>query len=374
MPNPAPTSTITTARQSATNAGHSTGPIAAGDAWVDEIEAARSRLAPYLHPTPLVESATLSHALGRRVFLKLESQQPAGAFKVRPAFNSILANLQGCRNKGVVTNSSGNFAQAVAYAATCLGVQATIVMMDGASAFKRVRTQRFGGDIVLCANSFSARFETTERIQRESGRLLVHPFNSRETIAGNGTLGQELIEQTAEEFTVLAPISGGGLIAGIALGVKSARPGCRILGVQAAANPSMKLSLERGHPTATQPKASLADALTVPKPGSNTFPVIQRLVDDVILVSEVAMADAIRALAVDQKLVVEAGGAVSVAAAMAGTVPRGDSPIICIVSGGNIAPLQLSAILSANPPVGRQAQAQPRTVAPGPCGASRPES
>lgn len=346
MPNPAPTSTSTTARQSATKSGHSTGPTAAGDAWVDEIEAARSRLAPYLHPTPLVESAALSRALGRRVLLKLESQQPVGAFKVRPAFNSILANLQACRNAGVVTNSSGNFAQAVAYAATCLGVQATIVMMDGASAFKRVRARRFGGDIVLCANSFSARLETTERIQRESGRLLVHPFNSRETIAGNGTLGQELIKQTAEEFTVLAPISGGGLIAGIALGVKSARPSCRILGVQAAANPSMKLSLERGRPTATQPKASLADALTVSKPGSNTFPVIQRLVDDVILVSEADMADAIRALAVDQKLVVEAGGAVSVAAALAGAVPRGDSPLICIISGGNIAPLQLSAILA----------------------------
>ena len=314
-------------------------------AWTDAIGHARERIAPYLGPTPLVESSFLSRALGRRVLLKLESQQPVGAFKVRPAFNSILADIERCRSRGVVTNSSGNFAQAVAYAATRLGVAATIVMMRSASAFKRERTLGFGGKVALCDDTFSARAEMTERLRRESGRLLVHPYNSPATIAGNGTLGLELLDQISGDFILLVPISGGGLIAGAALAVKAARPGCRVFGVQAEANPSMKRSLEHGSPVRVEPAESMADALTVLEPGSRTFPIAQRLVEDVFLVAEDEMAHAIRVLALEQKLVVEAGGAVGVAAALARHAPASDLPLVCVVSGGNIAPRQLQAML-----------------------------
>ena len=314
-------------------------------AWREQIALARDRVAPYLRPTPLVRSEYLSRKLQRPVLLKLESQQPVGAFKVRPAFNSILADLRECRSAGIVTNSSGNFAQAVAFAASRLDVDASIVMMKGASAFKRERTRRFGGTVVLCEDTFASRFETTERIRRESGRLLVHPYNSPQSIAGNGTLGLELLDQTEGDFTLFVPISGGGLIAGTALAVKAARPDCRIFGVQALANPSMKQSLEQGRPIRTEPGPSLADALTVPQPGSSTFPIVQQLVEDVLLVSEAAMEDSIRLMALEQKLVVEAGGAVSIAAALAAQPSNRNVPIVCVVSGGNIESAQLQSVL-----------------------------
>ncbi len=272
-------------------------------AWSAEIDLAFQRSENYLHPTPVVESQHLSSVLGRKVFLKLESMHSVGAFKVRPVFNSILAHLDHAKEAGVVTNSSGNFAQAVAYAASTLGVDAKIVMMCGASRFKRDRTARFGGNVVLCADSFEDRFATTQRIQREEGRLLVHPFNSVETIAADGTIGLEVSRQVEAPCDLFVPISGGGLIPGTALAIKHARPEWRIFGAQAAANPATKLSLEAGRPVRSTPSPSLADALAVPAPGSNAFPIIQRHVESVALVDERAMASAIRALAVEDKLV-----------------------------------------------------------------------
>lgn len=313
--------------------------------WNAEIDVAATRLAPYLCPTPVVESTYLSKTLGRRVLLKLESMQPVGAFKVRPAFNSILAHLEHAKDAGVVTNSSGNFAQAVAYAASRLGVDSAIVMMRGASRFKRDRTSRFGGNVVLCEDSFNDRFETTQRVQRESGRLLVHPFNSVETIAGDGTLGLELLHQVEGAFDLFVPISGGGLISGIALAVKAARPECRVIGAQAAANPSTQRSLEAGRPVRLVPSKSLADALTVPEPGSNTFPIIRKHVESVELVDEESMKSTVRTLAVEDKLVVEAGAAVSVAAALAQPTADGNRPLVCVISGGNIDPATLTSIL-----------------------------
>ncbi|MYC65051.1 MAG: threonine/serine dehydratase [Acidobacteriia bacterium] len=314
--------------------------------WVDEVTRASKRLAAHLTETPLVASDFLSRELGRPVLLKLESMQPVAAFKVRAALNSILAHLDECRSNGVVTNSSGNFAQAVAYAATRLGVESTIVMMRGASAFKRGRTEAFGGNVVLCEDSFEARFAATEQIRIETGRRLLHPYNSRETIAGNATLGLELLEQVGSAFDLYVPISGGGLIAGTTLAVKAGRPECCVFGVQAEANPSMKLSLEAGRPVRTAPAASLADALTVLEPGSLTFPIVQEHVESVELVSEEGMASAVRLLAVEQKLVVEPGAAVSVAAALAAPRDR-DRPVVCVLSGGNIAPETLRALLAA---------------------------
>ena len=313
----------------------------------DPIHEARARLESYLPPTPLASSRFLSARAGREVWLKLETQQPTGSFKARPALNGMLAHHEQARAAGVVTSSSGNFAQAVAYAASELGVDVRIVMMEEASAFKRERTESFGGRVVLCANTFAARWETTLRIRQESGRLLLHPYDSVETIAGDGTLGLELLAQLPGAFTVLAPISGGGLIAGIALAVKAARPECRIVGVQAQANPSMQRSLEQGKriASASAPAESLADALSVAVPGESTFQVAQELVDRVVLVSEEEIARAVRLLALEQKLVVEPGGAVAAAALLAGAAPPDGSPVVCVLSGGNVHPAVLSSIL-----------------------------
>lgn len=316
-----------------------------GEEWRQEIALARERIEARLPPTPLVRSQYLERKLGRPVFLKLESQQPVGAFKVRPALNSILAQLSRCRSSGVVTNSSGNFAQAVAWTATELGVDAQVVMMRGASEFKRSRTRDFGATVVLCDDTYAARFGTTERIRKETGRSLVHPFDSVESIAGNATLGEELLAQLSGDFTLYVPVSGGGLIAGCALAVRTARPDCAVYGVQAAANPATRLSLDQGRRVRSTPRPSLADALTVPRPGALTFAVIRRLVEQVVLVSEQEMVSAIRSLALEQKLVAEAGGAVSVAAALR-RPPPGHGPIVCVISGGNIDPARLAAIVA----------------------------
>lgn len=328
--------------ESSTEAAGSPG--TAPEAWQPHIRAARRRLAAHLRPTPLVHSDLLSEELGRPVLLKLESFQPIGAFKVRPALNSILARLEECRERGVIANSSGNFAQAVAYSASRNGVDALIVMMRSASRFKRERTRAFGGSVVLCEDSFEARFEMTEKLRSETGRLLLHPYDSVETISGDATLGVELAAQLNGDFDVFVPISGGGLIAGTALAVKAASPGCRVFGAQAEKNPATKLSLEARQRVRAPPARSLADALTVLVPGARTFPIIQQHVEDVLLVSEEGLAAEVRWLAEHQKIVAEPGGAASVAAAR--LAPRAPArPAVCVISGGNISGTLLQRLL-----------------------------
>ena len=319
---------------------------------LEAIRDARRRLADYLRPSPLVLSDALSRDLGQRVWLKLESQQPTGAFKVRPAFNSILSNLDQARRAGVVTSSSGNFAQATAYAARELGVSARIVMMRNSSPFKRERTEMFGGEVVLCENTFQDRWDTTFRVHRETGRLLLHPYDSDETIAGDGTIGLELLDELDGDFSVVAPISGGGLIGGIASALKHERPGCRVFGVQPAANPSMKESLAAGRPVTVNIEPTLADALVVACPGERGLRIVERLVEDVVAVDEDEIAAAVRYLAEQQKVVAEPGGAVAVAALRADKVGRADQDVVCILSGGNVLPSTFRELLANSIPEG----------------------
>src|SRR5712692_5045128 len=196
---------------------------------LDPILEARRRLASHLRSTPLVFSTPLSRFAGRNVWLKLETQQPTGSFKVRPALNGALVHREAAA-AGVLASSSGNFAQGVAYAARELGLDAQIVMMSNSSPYKIAQTEALGANVVLCGNTFEERWETTYRLQRETGRVLLHPYDSPETIAGDGTLGLELIEQLPGDFTVLVPVSGGGLISGVASAVKLSRPACRVIG------------------------------------------------------------------------------------------------------------------------------------------------
>ncbi len=247
----------------------------------------------------------------------------------------MLADFDQAQAKGIVTSSSGNFAQAVAWAAREYGLSAQIVMMRSASEYKRRRTQGFGAEVVLCDDSYASRWETTHRIERETGRLLLHPYDAVNTIAGDGTIGLELLEQLPGDFTVLCPVSGGGLISGIASVVKTERPGCRIYGVQPEQNPSMQRSLQSGEPTEIVPGRSVADALTVAKPGKLTFQLIQATVEGVLLVSEESIGRAVKYLWETEKLVGEPGGSVGVAACLDG-LPTGDGPLVLILSGGNL--------------------------------------
>ncbi|OFZ53180.1 MAG: hypothetical protein A2428_13320 [Bdellovibrionales bacterium RIFOXYC1_FULL_54_43] len=298
---------------------------------------ARERLSPYLRSTPLVPASFVEGPL----WLKLETQQPTGSFKIRPALNGVLAHEQTARKQGIIASSSGNFAQAVAYAAKRLGCHAQIVMMQSTSEYKISRTRDLGAEIVLCGASFQERWDTTYRLQRETGRLLLHPYDSPETICGDATLGLELLEQLPGEFTCVVPVSGGGLLAGIALAVKTARPGCRMIGVQPEANPSMKRALESGARAEVSVDPSIADALVAIQPGELPFEIARKYVDEVVLVTEAEIVEALRVLTQEQKLVVEPGAAVTVAAFLSGRISTRHMDTVCVLSGGNIQPENL---------------------------------
>ncbi|MBI3694435.1 MAG: threonine/serine dehydratase [Acidobacteria bacterium] len=313
---------------------------------LEPIRKARDRLASILTPTPLMRSVPLTRAMGRTVWLKLETQQPTGSFKVRPALNGALAHLEQSRRAGVLASSSGNFAQAVAYAARELGLDAQIVMMGNSSPYKIAETEALGAKVVLCGNTFEDRWETTYRLQRETGRVLLHPYDSEETIAGDGTLGLELLDQLPGDFTVVAPVSGGGLISGIATAVRLNRPGCRVVGVQPEANASMARSLEAGHPVNVGPVRTVADALIASTPGKHTFEIVRDRVEQVVLVTEEEITTAVRELAWKQKIIAEPGGAVGVAALLAGKIPSGSQDVVCVISGGNIQPSTLLQLLT----------------------------
>jgi threonine dehydratase len=304
----------------------------------EQLEEARSRLVPYLRPTPLIYSFCLSERLGRPVWLKVETQQPTGSFKIRPAFHNLLVHLPEARQRGVLTSSSGNFAQAIAYAAKQLGVQAHIVMMSTASAYKRERARALGAQITVCGDTFADRWQTTYRLLQETGSLFVHPYDSEETIVGNGTIGLELLHQLRRNFALYVPVSGGGLLAGIAGALKRARPAISLWGVQPQANGSMARSLEAGHPVDVGQVSTVADALSVAQPGERTFALAQSLVEGIHLVDEEQILEAVHFLSEDQKLLVEPGGAVGVACLLAGYLPPGSGDIVCILSGGNLSP------------------------------------
>lgn len=315
---------------------------------VERAREARKRLERYVRPTPMVLSEVFNAYSQGRIWLKLETQQPTNSFKVRPALNGILAQLGPARARGVVTSSSGNYAQAVAYASRVLDVSAQIVMMRKSSPLKIQRTRQLGGEVIFCENNFQDRWKTVSRIQNETARLLLHPFDSEETIAGNGTIGLEIIEEIDSDVCFVVPVSGGGLISGIATVVKALRPGCRVVGVQPTANPSMSVSLRRGKPVTVTPGPTLADALTATKPGTRTFEIVRKSVDQLVLVEEQEIINGVRFLAREQKLIVEPGGAVAAAALLSNKIDTGNMDVVLVVSGGNILQSEFVELLNGD--------------------------
>lgn len=306
---------------------------------IEDIYAAQERIKPYLSPTPLIFSSLIKQKLGQTsiqtIGLKLETQLPTGSFKPRPAFNSILAQLEKAKKYGVIASSSGNFAQAVAYAASVLGVSAWIVMPSNTSPYKIQRTKEWGAEVIICPEGHQNRIETTTRLQKETGRFLLQPYNSEDTIAGDGTIGLELAAQmTSTNFTVLVPVSGGGLLAGIAFTLKTKHPNCKVIGVQPTVNGSLASSLQAGKCVQVARFQTIADALVAETPGDVPFEIIKHYVDDVVLVEEEEIKAATRYLIEQHKLVVEPAGAVPLAALFAKKVTANE--VICIVSGGNI--------------------------------------
>lgn len=311
---------------------------------VDEVEAAAARIAGHVVRTPLMPAGW-----GRTVqplHLKAEMLQVSGSFKVRGATNAIASLDAEERGRGVVTHSSGNHAQAVARAARDAGVEATIVMPHQSPAVKRAATEALGATVVLV--DISERAAEVERIRARTGAVFVSPYDDRRIIAGQGTIGLEIADDLAEVATVLVPVSGGGLISGIAVAVKARCPGARIVAVEPELAGDLAEGFTRGERVewdAARTGRTIADGLRVTAVGELNWHHITSLVDEVVTVTEQQIEEAVRRIAFGSKLVAEPSGAVAVAGYLAHPEVCGEGPAVAVASGGNVDPAVLSAIL-----------------------------
>lgn len=298
-------------------------------ASLGEIRAARERIKPAAVYTPLIEAGGL--------WLKAESLQPMGAFKIRGAYNMISQLTPEQRKRGVITYSSGNHGQAVALAAQQLGAPAVIVMPTTAPAVKVEGCKSYGAEVIMEGTTSLHRQARAEKEAAERGLTIVPPFDHEQIIIGQGTVGLEILEQLPDVGTVYVPAGGGGLASGTAAAIKQSMPSVRIIAVEPAGAPKMTKSIEAGEPTTLPSSASIADGLMNLRPGNLTFAHIRKFVDQVVMVSEEEIAKNVGWLFRNARLVVEPSGAVTTAAArLALGQPQGK--IVAIVSGGNVAP------------------------------------
>ena len=302
-----------------------------------DIQAARRSLRDVIIPTPVIPDEPLSEQLGAKIFYKVESTQRSGSFKVRGAYNKVSRLPPEQRARGVITHSAGNHAQGVALAARLLGIPATIVMPERAPLTKVTATRRLGAQVVLHGASFDDAGAAAFTLQKERGLTYVHAFNDPHVIAGQGTMGLEIIEALAELGCLIVPIGGGGLISGLAVAVKAFAPDVRIVGVQAAGCASVPPSLAAGTPVTLPSASTIADGIAVKRPGDLTLQIIQQYVDEVVTVDEDAITRAIAYLVQNARLVVEGAGAAGLAALLAGKVSLRSGETVCVpLCGGNI--------------------------------------
>jgi threonine dehydratase len=323
-----------------------------GFVTLNEIQAARQRIRAGAWRTPL-----LPYPGDARLWLKAENLQPMGAFKIRGAYNAIASLSADARARGVVAHSSGNHAQAVAYAARALGVKAVIVMPQNAPSIKRTKTQEYGAEVVTVGNASSERAAKAEALAAEFGLVPVPPFDDECVIAGQGTLGLEILEDASDVDLVLVPVSGGGLISGVAAALKLSQrqrqrqPQIRVIGVEPEFAADAQASFRQGRLvgfSAEQVARTAADGLRVQQLGAITWPHVQAYVDDIVTVSEAEIRAAMRALALQAKLVAEPSGAVTTAAWLfhSQSLPSAQR-VVAIISGGNVEPEALQAILAS---------------------------
>ncbi len=311
-----------------------------------EIVEARQRIRDRIYLSPCARSETMSRRCGAVTFFKLENLQMTGSFKERGALNKILQLDPEARRRGVIAASAGNHAQAVAYHAAQDGIPATIVMPRRTPLIKVANTRQHGAEVILHGNDFDEAYAHALEIERERGLIAIHPFDDEAVIAGQGTIALELLEQEPDLQVVIVPIGGGGLISGIAVAIKALRPRIKVIGVEAAACPSMKESLEAGKRVVVRSGTTIADGIAVKQPGALTLEYVKRLVDDVVTVDEEEIANAVLLLLEQEKTVTEGAGAVTLAALYNRRVraARGKRTVM-IVSGGNIDVNILSRII-----------------------------
>jgi threonine dehydratase len=302
----------------------------------DDIARAQAAVADVARHTPVLPSATLSERCGGDVVLKAESLQRTGAFKIRGALNKLAALGDGCA-RGVVCGSAGNHAQALAHAARARGVPCEVFMPEGAPIAKLEAAAELGARVVVGGTSVDDCLVLAKARAEESGMAFVHPFDDPDVVAGQGTLGLELLADVPALSTVVIPVGGGGLASGVAIAVKSARPDVRVVGVQVETVAAYPASLAAGHPIAVDAALTIADGIAVKRPGELTLRLVERWLDDVVTVPEDEVAEAMVLLMEKAKLVVEGAGAVGVAALLGGqTAPAANGTTVVVLSGGNV--------------------------------------
>ena len=309
-----------------------------------EIEEARERLKGVAVPTPLDRSRALSDQVGGEVFIKCENLQRTGSFKIRGAYNRISRLTPEERASGVVAASAGNHAQGVALAASLTGTPATVFMPAAASLPKVQATKRYGARVELTGKDFGAAFAAAIEHTDRTGAVFVHPYDHPHVVAGQGTIGCEILEQLDAVETVVVPIGGGGLMAGIAAALKSLKPSVRLVGVQAAGAAAYPPSLAKGEPVRLESLSTIADGIAANVPGDLTFAHISQQVDEVVTVTDEAIAEALVFAAERMKLVLEPAGAAGVAAVLQGAAEL-RPPVTVVLSGGNIDPLLLLSVI-----------------------------
>lgn len=309
---------------------------------IDQIYSARERLRGIARITPL----NPTKSLGENIYIKSENLQLTGAFKLRGAYNKLACLSDGEKAKGVIACSAGNHAQGVALSATKLGIRSVVCMPATAPISKIHATENYGAEVVLVPGTFDDAAAKAAELAKEHGYTFAHPFDDEYVIAGQGTIGIEILEQLPDVQQVVVPIGGGGLIAGIAIAIKTLRPCCRIIGVQAAGAPSMYNAIKNGEISTLAHVSTIADGIAVKRPGDLTFELVKKYVDDVVVVDDNQVAAAIVALMEDQKTVAEGAGACAVAAVLSGLVDTENQKTVCVVSGGNVDMTTLSRVIN----------------------------
>ena len=296
---------------------------------------ARDRISKFVHKTPVLTSSTLDSKVHASVFLKCENFQRTGSFKFRGACNAVASLDDASRARGVVTHSSGNYAQALALAARLHGAPAYVVMPNNSSEIKKQATAGYGASITFCEPTHAARHETAERIRTETGATFLHPFDDPRVFAGQGTACLELIDEVNGLDLILAPVGGGGLLSGTLLAAQHLLPSVQVVGCEPAAADDAARSLQAGHRILDFSPHTIADGLRTPL-GEYTFPIIRDRVNDIVLVSEADIISTMRFIWERMKIIIEPSSAVAIAPLLNGTIKANGKRVGVIVSGGNL--------------------------------------
>ncbi len=300
-----------------------------------EIERAGERIKKVILRTPIIYSAALSKLTGKEIFLKLENLQTTGSFKIRGAYYKLSSLYHSKRVQEVVAASAGNHAQGVAYASSLLGIRATIVMPEGASLAKQIATRAYGGEVVLFGQNTDEALCYAKEMQKQ-GKFFIHPFDDEEVIAGQGTIGLEILEDVPDLEGIIVPVGGGGLISGIATIVKKKRPNIQIIGVQSSQVPAAFRSFMRKRMVSVTSKPTLADGIAVGRIGEIPFSILRQKVDEMALVGEEEIVSALLLLIERKRIIAEGAGATPLAALLSKRTRRIPKKIVLVISGGNI--------------------------------------